>query len=112
MTPKEALVWHLTNVFPILDGWDGGAFFTWKCIVFSLCFFLAWRNPMPYVWGGLVIFGLTPGFFFLGGDPISILTRGFLLWMCAEICFRSLAVIPESRIYGWWIFAVIFILVL
>ena len=113
MTPKEALIYHLSSVFPILQGPDFGVLFTWKAVTFILCGFLAWLNPARYFWAVLLMFGLAPVFvFFDNSDPVSKFVHFYLVWMCAELSYRSLPLEPESRLKLWWVFplAVLFLL--
>ena len=113
MSPKEALIYHFTSVFPILGGLDLGFVFVWKLLSFVLCGFLAWRNPIRYFWGGLFMFGLLPVFVLVDkSDPVSRLVHFYLLWMSAEGTDRSLAVDPEARVVGWWFFPMAAILLL
>lgn len=107
MSPKEALLYHLVNVFPILDGLTLGFFFTWKAVMFIFCSYLAWRNPLNYFWAALMMFSLLPNFLLVdNSDIVSKLVHLYLLWMCGEVTFRSLAVDSEARILGWWMFGV------
>ena len=113
MTPKEALWWHITSVFPSLAGFSLDPLLTWKAVVFLLCWFLAWRNPLPYFWSLLALAGMVPAFaLFAQGDPVSVATRIYLVWVCLEVSYRSVATVPQARISGWWLWAVVGLLLL
>jgi hypothetical protein len=105
VTPKEALVMHLTSIFPIVDGLTLDISFTWKAVVFILCLFLAWKSPIRNLWSGLLVLGLAPTFLLADqSDIVSKIAHIYLIWMCAEATFRSVACDPEIRVAGWWLF--------
>jgi hypothetical protein len=113
MRPAEAIIYHLGATFPLLAGEFHKTYFVWKLVAFALCLFLSYRDPRRYVWSALFALGTIPVLSALiEVDPVSLVMRSYLLWMCAEITFRSLAAEPLARMRAWWLFGLFLIFVL
>ena len=111
MTPKEALILHFTSIFPILGSSAVGAWYLWKGIAFTFCLMLASWSPCRYLWSGLLLLSVAPALLFrTQTDIISEVVHLYLIWMCAEISFRSINMNAASRLPLWWIFPVLLVI--
>ncbi len=109
----EALVYHLYAVFPAFSGHFVPLLFWWKVGAFGLCLYLSHRDPRRYLWSTLFAVGTVPIMLLYSEvDVVSLLTRAYLQWTCAEITFRLLAGPPSSRMTAWWLFPLLLLFVL
>ena len=80
-----------------MDGVDFGPFL-WKAVLFGVCWYLNTAKPLRYAWSVLFLFGLLPALLFAPTeqDPLGLLVRLYLSWMCAEVSFQSAAAEPRD----------------
>jgi hypothetical protein len=85
-------------------------------VTFAFCWYLNSVKPLKYVWSALFLLALVPAFWLSfatsGYDPVAILVRAYLCWMCAEVAFQSAAAEPELRIDGWWALPILLLIFL